>query len=194
MDFLKSIPSGFFDALARVVPGFTAIVLLLNHHDTTWRTVTDSVFGKQMISDEKSLGFLVILFFTSYLIGQLIAPFAKLVQRLGEAKGLGAASKARSGAYDYLRMYYDFPGAQCTKIRAEFTMFNGLAVVFGVATVQYAIRNPCPSGTLALLFLLTVSTAVRGRTVRDTFNETVEKFVKGTPFPDPPNKSLESDA
>jgi len=194
MDALKSIPSGFFDAIARIVPGFVAIVLALIVSDYTWKQITDSIFGEGVIADDKSFAFLVILFFASYVVGQLIAPFAKLVQRIGELKWLGAAPKAPKRAYDYLRIHYPFAGAQCAKIRAEFTMFNSLAVVFTVAAVCYAAMFPCPSKTLGLMIVLLISTAVRGRTVRDTFNDTVEKFVQATPFPDRPNNRLQSDA
>jgi hypothetical protein len=195
MDTLKLIPSVFFDGIARVVPGVTAIVAFLLLSGRSWSQVLETTLGPSFGTTNAQLTATALLFFTAYVVGQLIAPFAKLAQRLGEWKGLPermrAKPKAHPDAYDFLRLYHKDAGEQCAKIRAEFTMFNGLAVVFVVTSVAYPMLFPTwrPS-VLILLILTAVATAIRGRTTRDTFNGTVTKFVNKTTFPSPPGATL----
>jgi hypothetical protein len=194
MDSLKLIPSVFFDGIARVVPGATAIVayLLLSH--STWSQTLERTIGPSFADCDAVLTAIGLLFITAYVVGQLIAPLAKLVQRIGEWKYLNLKwegwrvkrnpkpmPEAEKDAYDFLRLYHKEAGSQCAKIRAEFTMYNGLVVIFLVSSVYYPLSSSMWDWTvLAILVGTTLATAIRGRTVRDTFNETVMKFVRGT--------------
>jgi hypothetical protein len=187
MDALKLIPSVFFDGIARVVPGITAIVAYLLLSEQTWSQVIEKTLGPPFATTDGLLASTILLFFFAYIVGQLIAPFAKLAQRIGEWEMFKPKPKAHPDAYDFLRLYHKRPGEQCAKIRAEFTMFNGLAVVFLASTISYPILLPAWRWTVLLMLAgLTIATAIRGRTTRDTFNETVMKFAGKTTFPEPP--------
>jgi hypothetical protein len=203
MDGLKLIPSVFFDAIARVVPGAAAILAFLvlfqggGAARQSWSSIVDRYLGSPFAATNSLLVSTSLFLFAAYVVGQLLSPYAKLVQRIGESefvqgiarsrlvqrigKGLGFNPKqmpnAPSGAYDWLRTHGKAAGAQCAKIRAEFTMHNGLAVVFLTSSVCYPIQTPDWDWRILLALLIaTVSTAIRGRTTRDTFEETVRKF------------------
>jgi hypothetical protein len=187
MDALRLIPSVFFDGIARVVPGVAAIVAYLLISKQSWSQILEKTLGPPFAAAQGLLTATVFLFLAAYIVGQLIAPFAKLVQRIGEWKWLRPKPKADSAAYDFLRLYHKDAGEQCAKIRAEFTMFNGLATVFFACSVCYpAFIAPWSRLMLAILVGTTVATAIRGRTTRDTFNETVTKFASKTTFPERP--------
>jgi hypothetical protein len=187
MDSLKLIPSVFFDAIARVVPGATGIVAYLLISGRTWSEILEHTLGPSFSEHDSVLTATALLFFCAYVVGQLIAPLAKLAQRIGEWPVFKPKPEAPKDAYDYLRLYYKDAGSQCAKIRAEFTMYNGLVIVLFVGTVCYLVFKP-HWDWLNLIFLLvgTIGSGIRGRTTRDTFEGTVRKFVDKTPFPKPP--------
>jgi hypothetical protein len=194
MDSLKLIPSVFFDGIARVVPGATAIVAYLLLSGTTWSRILEKTLGTPFTEKDALLTATGLLFVTAYVVGQLIAPLAKLAQRIGEWKylylkrdGWKVTTKpkpeAASRAYDFLRLHHKEAGAQCAKIRAEFTMYNGLSVVFLASSICYPLSSTMWNwSVLAILVGTTLATAIRGRTTRDTFNETVTKFASATTF------------
>lgn len=180
MDSLKLIPSIFFDIIARVVPGIFAIfsyVLIYHHNGTCY---LDNQAIKALLTNSGAwILFTVLFFFAAYIIGQLISPFAKAIQRVGEMKVFKPTKKAPKRAYDRLRLNRKEAGSQCAKIRAEFTMHNGFAVVFILSSVMYHIVIDKWQGSIFfILFSLALVTAIRGRTTRDTFHETVRKFAK----------------
>jgi hypothetical protein len=138
-----------------------------------------------------------------YVVGQLLSPYAKLVQRVGESRPIRGVVQSKlvqrigqwlgfklkempnapSGAYDWLRLHSKEAGGQCAKIRAEFTMHNGLAVVFLASCVWYVARRPDWDWRVLLVLLVAaLSAAVRGRTTRDTFEETVGKFAEAAGY------------
>jgi len=89
MNALELIPSVFFDAIARVVPGITAIAayLLLSGH--SWSQILEKTLGPPFATALwPATG---LLFLSAYIVGQLIAPFAKLAQRIGEWEQLVAS-------------------------------------------------------------------------------------------------------
>jgi hypothetical protein len=191
METLKLIPSVFFDGIARVVPGITAIVAYLLLSGSNWSQILGTTLGPSFGAADALLTATALLFFAAYVVGQLLAPFAKLAQRIGESKRLPdrlkAKPKADSEAYDFLRLYHREAGEQCAKIRAEFTMFNSLAVVFVLTAASYPmLLTTWRPSILILIVVLAVATAIRGRTTRDTFNETVTKFANKTSFPSAP--------
>ena len=98
--------------------------------------------------------------------------------------------KAPSGAYDWLRVHDKDAGAQCAKIRAEFTMHNGLFVTVVTSLVwSLFFVHPRDWLLIAALILFAVSTAIRGRTTSDTFDETVRKLSEAAGYCVPPSKA-----
>ena len=62
-------------------------------------------------------------------------------------------------------------------------MHNGIAAVLLVSAIVYALRGEAWRwSVLGGLILGGLLAAVRGRTTRDTFNETVTKFAKAAGF------------
>jgi len=186
MDSLKLIPSIFFDAIARVVPGTAAIFAYLVLFHDSWSGLLGRYLGSPFAQDDALLTATLLFFFAAYIVGQLISPFAKLVQRIGELKLFAPKPKHSKGAYDWLRVNVKEAGEQCAKIRAEFTMHDGLAVVFLASAALYPFRTPHWSwAVLGVLLSATLVTAVRGRTTRDTFNQTVQKLADGAGYKAP---------
>jgi hypothetical protein len=179
MEILKLIPQIFFDLIARVVPGAAGVVAYLLLSGTTWESLLSGVMGKSLATD--SLVFSILIFLAAaYVVGQLISPAAKIVQRIGE---YFKPKPKEAGAYDWLRLHHPDAGALSAKIRAEFTMHNGLAVVLLVSAVVYPLRGEqWRWSILGALVLGALLSAYRGRTTRDTFNETVEKFAKAAGY------------
>jgi hypothetical protein len=204
MDGLKIVPQLFFDAIARAVPGATALLLLFAIVGTDWwRSGLSGVLGGQR-SEQYPVTFVTItLLFLSYLLGHVMSPFTKVVQRVGEKlwwfkredgarwfekDGTGKRRllpftrvrfrKANSMDYDWLRMHRPDVGALCAKLRGEFTMYNSLAVVFlscGALTVS---TRAGPLSSYSVFFLLALLMAYRGRETAETFATTVDHFRK----------------
>jgi hypothetical protein len=171
MDSLKLIPQVFFDLIARVVPGAVAILAALRLTKTTWESWLNGTLGKVLA--ESSWVSVLMFFAGSYVVGQLLSPAAKLIQRIGER----IKRKDKAEGYDWLRINYPEAGAFCAKIRAEFTMHNGLSAVLLVSAAAYVFsREDWRWSVLAGLLVGGLLAALRGRTTRDTFNETVSKF------------------
>jgi hypothetical protein len=86
--------------------------------------------------------------------------------------------------YDYLRTYHPRVGEQCAKIRAEFTMHNGLAVALLLIATVYTVRQCIDdepdvvwrSWICAALVAGSIVESWRGWTTNETFNSTVVKF------------------
>jgi hypothetical protein len=192
MDSLKLIPQVFFDIIGRVVPGAFAIMAALLLSTATWESWLSATLGK-VLADSPTVS--VLIFFAgAYVAGQLLSPLAKLVQRVGELHWFRPSPKA--DGYDWLRTHHPEAGTHCAKIRAEFTMHNGLAAVLLVSTVVYVLRGEAWRwSVLGVLMLGALLALVRGRTTRDTFNETVEKFTKAAASyaPQPPNTAAQPD-
>ncbi len=180
MDSLKLIPQVFFDFIGRVVPGAVGIVACLLFSGRTWESWLSAILGDSLATDSVSVAILIFLF-ASYVVGQLLSPAAKLVQRIGELKYF--RPKPKSAGYDWLRLHHPEAGAYCAKIRAEFTMHNGVATVLLLSAVVYPFRGrEWRCSVLIGLVLAGMIAAYRGRTTRDTFNETVAKFAKAGAF------------
>ena len=210
MEALKIIPQVFFDLIARVVPGSVGIVVYLLFCGITWDTTISYSFGPSFAQGSITLSFLIFLG-TGYVIGELISPIAKMVQRITETngsilitwlkalgtiwkKGKKEEEKTSSNKqpeiespefkeakirYDRLRLKHPEVGALCAKIRAEFTMHNGLAFVFAISALFYPFSVlPFHWYALSFLLLMIILTAHRGRTTNKTFNETVAKFTQ----------------
>jgi hypothetical protein len=180
MDSLKLIPQVFFDLIGRVVPGAVAILAALQLSGTTWESWLRASLGEKLA--ESPSGSMFIYLIGAYVVGQLVSPLAKLVQRAGELPSF--KPRAKADGYDWLRTHAPEAGAHCAKIRAEFTMHNGLAAVLLAMAGAYVLSDDAWRWwVLVSLIASGVLAAVRGRTTRDTFHQTVAKFRKEAESP-----------
>jgi hypothetical protein len=211
MDVLKLVPQVFFDLIGRVVPGAAAIVAALVITSSTWEYWLSAIVGKELVTKSPTAAF-VLLFASSYVVGQLLSPLAKLVQRIGELFGRKPKDfpekysrkaegfrknkifylyslvrpEPKAKGYDWLRANHPEAGAHCAKIRGEFTMHNGLAAVFLSSAAVYPFRGqPWHATVLTILIVASVVEFGRGRTTRDTFNKTVREFEKAKGYQEP---------
>ena len=193
MDALKLVPQLFFDAIGRVVPGSVAIFLYFSLFDpkwTVWKTFIDGALAGRA-GTEPPVGFVILsLLVLAYVLGHLLSPLTKMIQRIGET----VPTKLRSSSsenYEWLRMHKPDAGAHCAKLRAEFTMYNSLAAVFAcyVVALRAAQRpSPIPALVLSVLALLMI---YRGRETRDTFRKSIEHFYAASKAPPPPPSKAE---
>ena len=82
MESLKIIPEIFFDLIARVVPGGVGLVAYLLLSRQSWQSWLNATLGP-LPAGSLSVAILIFLV-AAYLVGQLLSPAAKLVQRIGE--------------------------------------------------------------------------------------------------------------
>lgn len=133
MELVKLIPQAFFDLFARLVPGLLALVLwfgLFGSPDD-WATALQAVTADRLDSDNVVATIAIVGLVGAYTIGQLTAPFGKLLQRFAERlakemdheKGAKKEPKEELKDYDWLRANHPGSGALAAKIRAESTMF-----------------------------------------------------------------------
>jgi hypothetical protein len=194
------IPQVFFDIMARYVPGlvlFGSWILLLGQD--AWPALLNTLVGGHLGEGNALPTATLVLLFVPYVVGYVIAPFAKAVQRgnehgwwlpprpsrsvyeEGERKWRPkdwwvASDKAAGDAYDWLRRNAPEAGAFSAKIRAEFTMHNALSVAFLAITVMACIAGEywwaVASGLAAPLM------AYRGATTEKTYQNTTRKLYK----------------
>jgi len=82
MDALKIVPQAFFDAIARVVPGFVALFLLAWFEPHAWAALTD--IQVRMLGGKAPDWSFLFLLGAAYTVGHLMTPGTKLVQRITE--------------------------------------------------------------------------------------------------------------
>lgn len=179
MDALKIVPQLFFDLIARVIPGSSAILLYFVLFDPTWsfwRKLMDGMLPYHATSGDSSAGFVVLaLLLVAYVLGHLISPLVKAAQRIGE-NFPPALAKSNSQKYDWLRLHAPDAGALCAKLRAEFTMYNGLAVVFALFGAASLLVSPANWVAVVGLFVLALLMGYRGRETKGTFTDCIENF------------------
>jgi len=205
MDALKLVPQLFFDAIGRVVPGAVAFVLwILGDPDASWRwkTFLQNAQGLDSKAAPSALLVASTLLLGSYVVGHLISPLTKAIQRLGERitewerkrkieKEKRSAKKenrvytpppdgggpSRSQMYEWLRTHAPEAGAHCAKLRAEFTMYNSLSAVFLLAIFGHWYLTPvAQASALTLLTIAALGMAERGRDGVKTFEDAVKHF------------------
>jgi hypothetical protein len=210
MDALKIVPQLFFDLIARVVPGSVAVMLLMFCGvESSWQELLQRTFLNSLYRDNIVGVTISALLLVAFVIGHMISPATKLVQRLNEAitndistqtsdsgwgwrlrfplawlyKLLQLKTKCRqqgvSDKYDTLRLEEPDVGALCAKIRAEFTMYNGLAAVFAISVVVLPLNTRPNAGWLfamVALFIAAILMAYRGCETQITFKESVCRF------------------
>jgi SAM-dependent methyltransferase len=184
MEFGKLIPQVFFDVLARYIPGAVLLgswIILFGQHG--WAHLLNVILAGHLDSSNALPAATLLLFFMPFVVGYVLAPFAKGVQRGNEhhwwllpRKWGIKEDKPAGNAYDWLRVNNKDAGALCAKIRAEFTMHNALSVAFLAITVMACRAGEyywaIASGLAAPLM------AFRGATTEKTFHSTTRKFCK----------------
>src|SRR6266498_1248389 len=135
MELGKLIPQIFFDILARWIPGLTvtvAWIILLGH--SAWSNALNLVLAGHLGNNNALPAVSLSLTVVPFIVGYLIAPLAKGVQRGNEHawwflpdRQWVSGDEAVGNGYDQLRLKHPDAGALCAKIRAEFTMYNALA-------------------------------------------------------------------
>jgi hypothetical protein len=184
MEFGKLVPQILFDILTRFVPGAVLLcswIVFLGQDD--WRRLLDALLGGNLHDDNALPVSMLAVLFLSFLLGYLLAPFTRGVQRLNEAPPLVTKVTRRrwlandpdaEASYDWLRAHQPAAGALCAKIRAEYTMYYALSATFLAVTVMAAVSG---AFTWALASFLAVPlTAWRGAKIEETFQETARKF------------------
>jgi hypothetical protein len=85
MEFGKLIPQVFFDVLARYVPGAVLLgswIILLGQH--AWAYLLNALLAGYLDGSNAAPAATLVLFFMPFVIGYVLTPFAKFVQRGNE--------------------------------------------------------------------------------------------------------------
>jgi ABC-type multidrug transport system fused ATPase/permease subunit len=85
METLKLIPQVFFDLFARVVPGCVGIISFLTLFRVNWQLLITYLFGPVFAQESTTLSFLIFIG-AGFVVGELLSPAAKMVQRINEMK------------------------------------------------------------------------------------------------------------
>jgi len=175
MDALKTVPQLFFDAIARVVPGLTAVLLYFGFFDRNWSHWRWFAEGTLARKDDYPQGFVILsLLVGAYTCGQFVSPLAKQLEKITDD-----LSKRRNAGdlYNWIRLHQADVGALCAKIRAEYVMFNSLAIIFVSFAAALLLRPELVS--LGWLFVLPTAGLImgyRGFDTKTTFVRSVEQF------------------
>ena len=181
MEGLKIIPQVFFDLIARVIPGSVSIVAYLLLFKQSWESLMQNIMGSSFTASHTSIIFVIFLG-TAFVMGELLSPFAKFLQRRTENKPFKKFEK-EDGLYDKLRLNHAYVGSLCAKIRAEFTMHNGLSAVFAISAIYYPFSAAAWHWyILVILIGMTLITLIRAHDTNETFNKTVIKFSKAAGY------------
>jgi hypothetical protein len=165
MEALKLIPQIFFDLIARVVPGAVAILLLDLGIPGFWAALIGGLSANKLDSTNAAVFVFMTLLGLSYVIGQIVAPLGKLLEKVGPhidslaylfAEGVNpkrpvisilrdelgnpdayvrSCEKVIWYWYDWLRVHQPDAGALTAKIRAEYGMYYGLSAVLTLGTI-----------------------------------------------------------
>jgi hypothetical protein len=184
MEFGKLVPQLLFDIFTRFVPGAVLLcswIVFLGQDD--WRRLLDALLGGNLQDDNALPVSMLAVLFLSFLLGYLLAPFARGVQRLNEAPPLVTRLTRKrwlvndpnaEASYDWLRAHQPAAGTLCAKIRAEYTMYYALSATFLAVAVMASVSGDF---AWALASVLAVPlTAWRGAKIEETFQETTRKF------------------
>jgi hypothetical protein len=180
MDALKAIPQFFFDLIGRMVPGSVVFFVLHFFLDTQWTLWRDTIVGALAFypAENPPSTFVVLtLALAAFALGHIISPLTKRIQRLGERfpKELETPPE-ESANYAWLRVHSAEAGGHCAKLRAEFTMYNGLAAAFLLAAPLSYFFGSHPLIQVGSFLVLAVLMAYRGREGRKTFTDNVRDF------------------
>lgn len=180
MDALKAIPQFFFDLIGRMVPGSAAFLLLHQFFDPDWHYWNAFIKGITATSDIDTpsntfVGLAVMLI--TYALGHILSPLTKKIQRITEKYPSPLKkNESESENYAWLRLHYPGPGGNCAKLRAEFTMYKGLAAACVLGVIASPVLEPHTVWGSVVFALLAVLMAKRGREGHETFSSSVEDF------------------
>src|SRR4051812_18760835 len=177
MEFGKLVPQMLFDIFTRFVPGAVLLcswIVFVGQDD--WQRLLDALLGGNFDDGNALPVSMFALLFLSFLLGYLLAPFTRGMQRLNEALPLVSKATRRrwfandpeaEASYDWLRAHQSAAGALCAKIRAEYTMYYALSAAFLAAAVMASVGG---AFVWALASLLAVPlTARAGAKIQETF-------------------------
>jgi hypothetical protein len=183
-EFGKLIPQVFFDVLARYVPGAVLLgswIILVGQHG--WAHLLNVLLAGHLDGSNALPTATLVLLFMPFVVGYVLAPFAKGVQRGNEhhwwllpRKWGVREDKPAGNGYDWLRVNFPDAGALCAKIRAEFTMHNALSVAFLAITAMACLTGEYYWAIVSGLAVPLM--ALRGATTEKTFHSTTRKFCK----------------
>jgi hypothetical protein len=193
MEPFKIVPQAFYDLIARVVPGAFAIFSYFNLFDPEWvgwHRLINGVLGRAEDGRGYPTIFTALAFlFLSYVVGHLISPLVKRAQDLGHRSqrlfaGLRlvdpfAKPAGQAADYDLLRVVSPEAGAVCGKLRAEYTMYYGLAVVFLASAFAYPfsfMAQAWPWWPVAPLLAASFLMESRGVEGEGAFGRCVERY------------------
>lgn len=113
-----------------------------------------------------------------YVIGHLITPLTKLIQKLNKAifKKYKDIILDNGSNYEWLRLHRPEAGGICAKLRAEFTMYNSFSAVFLILSIISILSLLW--WHFFVLLILTFLMTMRGAEAEGTFKNTIRKFFK----------------
>jgi hypothetical protein len=241
MDALKLIPQIFFDVIARIIPGALLMLLLDHAIEMNFTEIALNAFKVNAELRKSALVWIIVVTTSAYVLGHLIAPFIRLLEKEGRYKpyrilrhplhvfvkpstkepevlkeivdpdsrqyfphmraylkteldettgdaGVTDYDKTVFVWYDWLRLNYPEIGALTAKIRAEYTMYGGMAVAMIVALIlppviilSKSLRGHTPNWKFSALMIFIAIVGVplmifRHKDTRDTFQRSVINF------------------
>jgi hypothetical protein len=84
MDTLRVIPQVFFDLIARVVPGMVGILLFGAALRLNWQIVFSTLKEGPTVFNESTTLWVLALFVLSYVLGHILSPLGKVLQKLND--------------------------------------------------------------------------------------------------------------
>jgi len=120
---LGVIPYLFFDIISRVVPGLFLLLGIdtISEHKTI-PGILHAAFPDAALRESPSV-WLAVLFFSGYILGHLISPVVKLLDRSNEKV---------SEQYNDLRVDHPAATSIAMRIRGEYIMYGGFAVSLAI--------------------------------------------------------------
>jgi hypothetical protein len=150
MEKTSIVPNQFFDLLARVVPGGVLIYVLERLSGPNLLSGTLEVFVPNELKKDV-VPWLVVLVALSYALGHGLSPLVKLIDVLGKAARSTAWYQAKyprraalyqdeTKRYNHLRFKHPNRLIYATRIRAEYTMYGGMAAAILVPELYCLVR------------------------------------------------------
>jgi hypothetical protein len=139
------VPNQFFDIFARIVPGAVLLFALDAGDGPNLLERVLKFFVPDSLRDDV-VPWLVVLIAVTFTLGHLLSPFVKLLDRMGKAVRKTAWYQHRkgydshlfddeTGRYNRLRFTHSASMTSATRIRAEYTMYGGIAAAIAVAEI-----------------------------------------------------------
>jgi hypothetical protein len=173
---LGVIPYLFFDLIARVTPGLLLLFGIdLEYHQRAISWILRVIFPEPKLR-ESPAAWLAVLLVAGYILGHALSPLAKLLEQFGFSIEDQAWTK-----YDALRISSPGAGAIAMRIRAEYVMYGGFAIVLALLLLLWAgehIRQGLWSGYTFTELALVTGTLIMAWLMYRRNNETRKTFQK----------------